>query len=103
MNFDDDYQAWLDARRGESPPADLSDRIMAAVRESNSVSSTSERSEPAWETALQRTLPFLVCSAAALVLAVRLYSFVSVFVVAPSEIEFAMTEPVKELSDVSKP
>lgn len=101
MNSENDYQAWLDARRGDSSPADLSDRIMVAVRESNSLPKTSARSVRA--TALQRAFPYLVCSAAALVLAVRLYSLMSVFVVASSEAEMAMTEPVEEVPDVRKP
>ena len=103
MNSDDEYRAWLDTKRGESPPTELTDRIMLAVRESVQQATTSSRIESARTTAWQRALPYLVCSAAALVLAVRLYSFVSVFVVAGSETEIAMTEPGEEFSDVNKP
>lgn len=103
MSFDDENRAWLDTKRGESPPAELTDRIMSAVRESVQQATTSSRTESARKTAWQRAVPYLVCSAAALVLAVRLYSFVSVFVVVSSETEIAMSEPVEEFSDVNKP
>ncbi len=104
MNPDDEYQSWLNARRAESPPTDLSDRIMTIVRESSSLPTKAAMALAVQKTALQRAVPFFVCSAAALVLAVRLYSFVSVFfVVASSDTEIAMTEPVEEVSDVNKP
>ncbi len=103
MNSDDGYQAWLDARRGESPPTELADRIMLAVYEAVPETTTSLQLESARKTAWQRAIPYLVCSAAALVLVVRLYSFVSVFVVVSSETEIAMTEPVEEFFDVNKP
>lgn len=103
MNPDDEYQAWLNTRRGESPPTELTDRIMSAVRGSDYEATTSPQLEFARKTPWQRALPYLVCSAAALVLAVRLYSFVSVFVVVSSETEIAMTEPVEEFFDVNKP
>ena len=98
MNSDDEYRAWLDTKRGESPPTGLTDRIMLAVREVAPEATTSPQLESARKTAWQRAVPYLVCSAAALVLAVRLYSFVSVFVVAPSEADIVMTEPGEELS-----
>ena len=103
MNSDDDYQAWLDARRGESTPSGLTDRIMSAVRKPDQEATSSSQPKPARKTAWQRAVPYLVCSAAALVLAVRLYSFVSVFVVVSSETEIAMTEPVEEFFDVNNP
>ncbi len=98
MNPDDQYQAWLDARRGESPPADLTDRIMSAVREASKSSMKSQPANELRKSAWQRAIPYLVCSAAALVLAVRIYSIVSLFV-APSPIsDVAMIEPAKEIS-----
>lgn len=103
MKSDDEYQAWLNARRGESPPVGMADRIMLAVREVAPEATTSPQLESARMTAWRRTLPYLVCSAAALVFAVRLYSFLSVFVVVSSETEIAMTEPVEEFFDVNKP
>ena len=103
MNSDDEYRAWLDARGGESPSVGMTDRIMSAVRESATQPTASLRTDSLSKTAWQRAVPYLVCSAAALVLAVRLYSFVSVFVVVGSETEIAMTEPVEEFSDVNKP
>lgn len=97
MISDDDYQAWLSARRGQSPPAELTDRIMSAVRESalNAVASPPV-SAPA--TIWQRVVPYLVCSAAAMLLAVRLYSVVSLFVVAAPIADVALVEPAKEVS-----
>ena len=103
MNSDDEYRAWLETKRGESPPIELTDRIMLAVRGAAPKATTSPQLEFARKTAWQRAVPYLVFAAAAVVLAVRLYSFVSVFVVAGSETEIAMTEPVEELSDVNKP
>lgn len=99
MNSDNEYQAWLDARRGESPPTELTDRVMSAVRESAQPATTSLRVESARKTAWQRAVPYLVCSAAALVLTVRLYSIVSIFVVASPDADMAMIEPVEEISD----
>lgn len=99
MNSDDEYQAWLDARRGESPPTELTDRVMSAVQESARQATGSSHVESARKTAWQRAVPYLVCSAAALVLAVRLYSIVSVFVVASPDAEMAMIEPVEDISD----
>ena len=99
MNSDDEYQAWLDARRGESPPTGLTDRVMSAVQESPQQAKRSSRVESARKTAWQRAVPYLVCSAAALVLAVRLYSMVSVFVVASPDADIAMIESVEEISD----
>ena len=98
MNSDDEYQAWLDARRGESPPTGLTDRVMSAVRESAQPATSSSRVEPARKTAWQRAVPYLVCSAAALVLAVRLYSIASIFVVASPDADIAMLEPFEEIS-----
>ena len=103
MNADDEYQTWLNARRAESPSVDLTDRIMATVRGSAPQPTASPRSASARKTVLQRAVPYLVCSAAVLVLAVRLYSFVSVFVIASSETDIVMTEPVEEFPDVRKP
>lgn len=103
MNSDDGYRAWLETKRGESPPIELTDRIMLAVREAAPKATTSPQLESARKMSWQRVLPYLVCSAAALVLAVRLYSFVSVFVVVSSETEIVMTEPGEEFSDVNKP
>lgn len=103
MNPDDEYQTWLAARRGESPPSGLTDQIMSAVRESDQQATTSLQPKSARKMAWQRAVQYLACSAAALVLAVRLYSFVSVFVVVSSETEIAVTEPVEEFSNVNKP
>ncbi len=98
MNPDDEYQAWLDARRGESPSAELTDRIMSAVREASMASTILPPTNVAPNTAWPRAIRYLVCSAAALVLAVRIYSIVSLFV-SPSLIEdVAMIEPAKEIS-----
>ena len=91
---EDEYQTWLNKRRGESPSAELTDRIMSAVREA----STSQPTKPSPKTAWQRAIPYLVCSAAALVLAVRIYSILSLFL-APSAIaDVAMIEPSKEIA-----
>ena len=98
MNSDDQYQAWLDTRRGEVPSAELTDRIMSAVREVSTPSTMSQPVNELRKTAWQRAIPYLVCSAAALVLAVRICSIVSLFV-APSPIsDVAMIEPAKEIS-----
>lgn len=98
MNPDDQYQAWLDTRRGEAPSAELTDRIMSAVREASKSSMKSQPANELRKSAWQRAIPYLVCSAAALVLAVRIYSIVSLFV-APSPIsDVAMIEPAKEIS-----
>ena len=98
MNSEDEYQAWLNARRGESLPTGLTDRIMSAVRELDQQATRSSRAESAWKTAWQRAIPYLVCSAAALVLAVRLYSIVSLFLVASPDADIAMIEAVEESS-----
>ena len=98
MISDDDYQAWLSARRGQSPPAELTDRIMSAVRDSAAdvVSFPPPVSAPT--TVWQRVVPYLVCSAAAMLLAVRFYSVVSLFVVAAPIADVALVEPAKEVS-----
>lgn len=98
MISDDDYQAWLNARRGQSPPTELADRIMSSVRDSAvyAVASPPPVSAPA--TIWQRVVPYLVCSAAAMLLAVRLYSVVSLFVVAAPIADVALVEPAKEVS-----
>lgn len=103
MNHDDEYQAWVETRRSEAPTNGLTDRIMSTVRESVADSRTAARSKLVRRSAIQRVFPSLVCSAAALILAVRLYNFVSIFVIAPSEAEIAMNEPVEEISDVHNP
>lgn len=103
MNCDDEYQAWLEARRSEAPTSGLTDRIMATVRVSVADSGIAARSEFVRRSAIQRALPYLVCSAAALILALRLYSFASIFVIAPSMAEIAMNEPVEEVSNVRNP
>lgn len=102
MNPDDEYQAWLNARRGESPPAEMADRIMSAVRASASQSVASPQPECARKSAWQRVVPYLVCSAAALVLAVRLYSIASLFLVASSDMDVVMTEPFEEIPHVDQ-
>ncbi len=76
---------------------------MAAVTESASQPIAAAQTASTKKTALQRVLPYLACSAAVLVLAVRLYSVVSLFVVASSESEIVMNEPIEELPDVRKP
>lgn len=76
---------------------------MAAVEESASQRMVASQSASMKKTALQRVLPYLACSAAVLVLAVRLYSVVSLFVVASSESEIVMNEPIEELPDVRQP
>lgn len=98
MISDDDYQAWLNARRGQSLPAELADRIMSAVRDSaaDAIASPPPVSAPA--TMWQRVVPYLVCSAAAMLLAMRFYSVVSVFVVAAPIADVAFLEPAKEVS-----
>lgn len=93
MNRTDQYQAWLNARRGESPPVEMMDRIMSAVRDS------STRADSVQKSAWQRVVPYLICSAATVVLAVRLYSVVSLLVVASPDADVAMIEPVEEISD----
>ena len=98
MNPDDDYQAWLNNRRGELPSAELTDRIMSAVREASMSPTASKPAEVPPKTAWQRAIPYLVCSAAALVLAVRIYSILCLFV-SPSSIEdVAMLDPSKEIA-----
>lgn len=96
MNSNDEYQAWLNTRRGESPPTGLTDRIMLSVRELPLEATTSPQLESARKTAWQRAIPYLVCSAAALMLAVRLFSMVSLFVVPSSIADVTMIEPAKE-------
>lgn len=103
MTTDDEYQRWLLARRTEPPPDGLADRIMAAVEESALQPIAASQSASMKKTALQRVLPYLACSVAALVLAVRVYSVMSLFVVASSESEIVMNEPIEELPDVRKP
>jgi hypothetical protein len=99
MNPDDEYQAWLNGRRSASPSEELTERIMSAVRES-AMSRTSARStEMTRSTIWQRAIPYLVCSAAALVLSVRIYSIVSLFVVASPIADVAMFESKQELSN----
>lgn len=102
MNSDDEYQAWLSTRRAE-PPRELTDRIMTAVSESRSRTTVAVARASGVKSSLRRIAPYLVCSAAALVLAVRLYSVVSLFVIAPSGTEIVMNELVEEPSDVNKP
>ena len=98
MNPEDEYQTWLNKRRGESPSTELTDRIMSAVREASMSSSTSQPAKQSPKTAWQPAIPYLVCSAAALVLAVRIYSILSLFL-APSAItDVAMIEPSKEIA-----
>ncbi len=96
MNPGDEFQAWLDARGGESAPAGMTDRIMSAVREAARQPTTSSQSESARKTAWPRAVPYLVFSAAALMLAVRLYSMVSLFVEASQVADVALMEPIKE-------
>ncbi len=96
MNPDDEYQAWLTARRSESPPTGLTDRIMSSVRELDPATTTSPPQERARKTAWQRAIPYLVLSAAALMLAVRLFSLVSPFVVPSSIADVTMIDPAKE-------
>ena len=98
MNPDDEYQAWLNARRGESPSAELTDRIMSAVREASLASPILPPANDAPNAAWQRAIPYLVCSAAALVLAVRIYTILSLFLVPSSISDVAMIEPAKEIS-----
>ena len=98
MNPDDEFQAWLNARRGESPPADLTDRIMSAVREPKLPGGASPSRDMLPKTSWWRAFPYLVCSAAALLLTVRLYSIVSLFVVASPVADIALIESEKELS-----
>lgn len=84
MNSDDEYQAWLDARRGDTPLAGLTDRIMLTVRELAVDSTTSPPRATARKTAWQRAIPYVVLSAAALLLAVRIFSIVSPLMVPTS-------------------
>ncbi|MFM9961932.1 MAG: hypothetical protein ACKV2Q_11990 [Planctomycetaceae bacterium] len=98
MNSDDEYQAWLNARRDESPPSGLTDRIMLSVRELAPAATTSPPRESARKTAWRRAIPYVVLSAAALMLAVRLFSLVSLFVVPSSIADVTMIEPAKENS-----
>ena len=96
MKSDDEYQLWLDARRSEVPPAGLTDRIMLSVRERDRETSTSRSAESARETVLQRAIPWLVLSAAAIVLTVRVLSIVSLLVVPSSIADVTMIEPLEE-------
>lgn len=96
MNPDDEYQAWLDARRGDSPPTGLTDRIMLSVRDLALEVPTSPPQVTARKTAWQRAIPYLVLSAAALMLAVRLFSIVSPLVVPTSIADVTMIEAAKE-------
>ena len=98
MNPDDEYQAWLNARRGESPSAELTDRIISAVRETSLASTILPPANDAPNAAWQRAIPYLVCSAAALVLSVRIYTMLSLFLVPSSISDVAMIEPAKEIS-----
>ena len=98
MISDDDYQAWLNARRGQSPPADLADRIMFAVRDSAADAVASPPPVSALAAMWRRVVPYLACSAAAMLLAVRLYSVVRLFVVAAPIEDVAFREPAKEVS-----
>lgn len=98
MSSDDEYRTWLETKRRESPPADLTNRIMSAVREPEIPGTASRSTDTSSKTVWQRVLPYLVCSAAALVLAVRLYSVVILFVEASPIADVAMIELEKELT-----
>lgn len=96
MSSDDEYQAWLNARRDVSPPTGLTERIMLSVRELAPEATISPLRESARKTAWQRAIPYVVLSAAALMLAVRVFSIVSLFVVPSSIADVTMIEPTKE-------
>ena len=96
MNSEDEYQVWLDARRDESPPKELTDRIMLSVREPGPEAATSPLRESARRTAWQRAIPYLVLTAATIMLAVRVFSILSLFVVPSSIADVTMIEPAKE-------
>ena len=98
MNPEDEYGAWLNARRGESQSDELTDRIMSAVHEASMSSTTLPSAPKLPKTTWQRAIPYLVCSAAALVLAVRIYSILSLFLVPSSIADVAMIEPSKEIT-----
>lgn len=98
MNSDDEYQMWLDARRAESPPTELTERIMVSVREQAQEAVTSPPQVSAHKTVWQRSTPYLVLSAAAVMLAVRALSFVSPLVFPSSIADLTMTEELKEES-----
>jgi hypothetical protein len=99
MNSDDEYKLWLDARRSESPPTGLTDRIMLSVRNHAREATTSPPREHARETAWQRAIPYLVLSAAAFMLTVRVFSILSPLVVPSSIAEVSMIEQMEEDSD----
>lgn len=96
MNSDDEFQMWLNTQRGESPPTELTDRIMVSVREQALESVISPPRKPAHETVWQRSIPYLVLSAAAIVLTLRVFSIVSLLVVPTSIAEVTMIEPQEE-------
>ncbi len=81
----------------------MADRIMSAVRASASQSVVSSQPESARKSAWQQVVPYLVCSAAALVLVVRLYSIASLFLVASPDVDVVMTEPLEEMPHVDQP
>jgi hypothetical protein len=98
MNSEDEYQLWIEARRTKTPPAALTDRIMLSVRERDREVSTTRSPESGRETVLQRAIPWLVLSAAAIVLTVRVFSIVSLLVVPSSIADVTMIEPLEEES-----
>ncbi|MBC7821064.1 MAG: hypothetical protein IAG10_29615 [Planctomycetaceae bacterium] len=69
---------------------------MFSVRELAPEATTSPPLESARKTAWQRAIPYLVLSAAAIMLAVRVFSIVSPLVVPSSIADVTMIEPAKE-------
>ena len=94
MNTDDPMQAWLAQRRGQSPPNDLTDRIMAGLQ-------TVEIAKPARPRGWRQLVPYVLWSAAAVVCAARIYSVVSV-VVAPVAMDADETE-LRKAADEQQP
>ena len=72
---------------------------MLSVRNHAREATTSPPRESACETAWQRAIPYLVLSAAALMLTVRVFSILSPLVVPSSIAEVSMIEQMEEDSD----
>ena len=96
MNPDDEYQKWLNAKRAEVPPAELVERIMSAVRAETISYAVSHAAIEPTPSVWRRAVPYMVCSAAAIVLAVRLYSTMSLFVMPSSIADVTMIESKQE-------
>lgn len=96
MTSEAEYQSWLKAKRAEVPPARMVEQIMAVVRDEVNSNATAHAAIEPRPSVWKRAVPYLVCSAAVVVLAVRLCSIVGLFVLPTSIADVALIESEQE-------